>query len=126
MTDMFDPNGRDSANSSGPLSFMNKQYQQDTNFNGEGVPEKGELDKLMDLSKIKNLQDLGHLEESGEYQRNTDMGRSQDSKNSNNPIEQDESLQGDNVIDVDNIEVDLNDDEFEEMARIMRQNVNFP
>ena len=27
MTDMFDPHGRESANSSGPLSFMNKQYQ---------------------------------------------------------------------------------------------------
>lgn len=77
----------------------------------------------MDLSNIKNL---SHLEQSGEYQRNKVLARSQDSKNSNTPIEQDESLQGDNVIDVDNIEVDLNDDEFEEMARIMRQNVNFP
>ena len=84
------------------------------------------MDRLIDLSNIKNLQNLSQLEESGEYQRNKEMARSQDSKNSNVPIEQDESLQGENVIDVDNIEVDLNDDEFEEMARIMRQNVNFP
>lgn len=120
---MFDPNGRDSANSSGPLSFMNKHYQQDANFSGENMPAKGEMDRLIDLSNIKNLQDLSQLGESGDYQRNQDMAQSQDS---NNPIEQDESLQGENVIDVDNIEVDLNDDEFEEMARIMRQNVNFP
>ena len=85
------------------------------------------MDRLIDLSNIKNLQNLTQLEESGEYQRNNkELARSQESKNSNNAIEQDESLQGENVIDVDNIEVDLNDDEFEEMARIMRQNVNFP
>lgn len=126
MTDMFDPQGRESANSSGPLSFMNKQYQQDQVFNGVNKEKTNEMDKLIDLSNLKNMQNLSSLEQSGEYQRNNEMGRSQDSKYSSKPIEQDESLEGENVIDVDNIEVDLNDDEFEEMARIMRQNVNFP
>ena len=127
MSDMFDPNSRDSANSSGPLSFMNKHLQ-DGNFNGDNTREKGEMDRLIDLSNMKNLQNLNQLEDSGEYQRNLNqqLARSNESKTSNPIIEQDEMIQGDNVIDVDNIEVDLNDDEFEEMARIMRQNVNFP